>query len=71
MHAPGVEAKSDDNGVAMKAPLGITVDVNAKGVAVRVPGVDVDVSAKGVAVDAPLGVSVRTGQTTGESAKTP
>jgi hypothetical protein len=61
VHAPGVFAKSDDQGVLVRAPLGIEVRVDAQGVAVKAPGVDVQSDAKGVVVNAPLGVTVRTG----------
>lgn len=63
VRAPGVVAKADDQGVSVKAPLGIEVSVDKQAVVVKAPGVDVNVDAKGVAVDAPL-VTVRTGETT-------
>lgn len=56
---PGVSAKSDDDGVTVKAPLGIEVTVGRTGVGVKAPGVKVDVDdTQGVAVKAP-GVHVR------------
>jgi hypothetical protein len=61
VRAPGVVAKADDNGVQVKAPLGIEVKVDKEGVVVKAPGVDVQTNAKGVSVDAPL-VTVRTGE---------
>lgn len=63
VHAPGVVAKADDQGVRVTAPLGIEVNVDKQGVVVRAPGVDVRADQNGVAVDAPL-VTVRTGETT-------
>lgn len=61
VHAPGAEVEADDQGVRVKAPLGIDVNVDKDAVTVKAPGVDVNVNAKGVSVDAPL-VTVRTGE---------
>ena len=84
--APGVVAKSDDQGVSVKAPLGVEVSVGDKGVTVKAPfvdvktdsqgtrvnaaGVNVTADDKGVAVDAPL-VTVRTGAQDQNAAKAP
>jgi hypothetical protein len=62
VHAPGVVATSDDQGVSVKAPL-VDVKVGGAGVSVNAPGVAVKVDSQGVSVDAPLGVTVRTGET--------
>ena len=57
-NAPGDTAKSDESGVSVRAPLGIEVKVDAKGVAVKAPGVSVKTDSDGVAVNAP-GVSFK------------
>ena len=57
--APGVSARADDDGVRVRAPLGIEVDVGADGVNVRAPGVRVTTADSGVRVRAP-GVRVDT-----------
>ena len=51
--APSDGAKSEESGVSVRAPLGIEVKVDAKGVAVKAPGVSVKTDSNGVAVSAP------------------
>lgn len=55
---PGDTAKSEKPGVSVRAPLGIEVKVDSKGVAVKAPGVSVKTDSEGVAVSAP-GVSFK------------
>lgn len=57
-NAPGEAAPPDESGVSVRAPLGIEVKVDAKGVAVKAPGVSVKTDSDGVAVNAP-GVSFK------------
>jgi hypothetical protein len=52
--AVGCSNRSEDGDVAVKAPLGIEVNVNAEGFALKAPGVDVKVNDDGVGVQAPL-----------------
>ncbi len=50
----GCSRRAPDGDVAVKAPLGIEVNVNADGFALKAPGVDVKVNDEGVGVQAPL-----------------
>lgn len=83
----GCRSGSQNDDVSVKAPLGIEVNVNDEGFALKAPGVDVKVNddgttvdapgvdvranAQGVTVDAPLGVSVKTGQAAQPAAQQP
>lgn len=56
--AAACSKRANDGDVAVKAPLGIEVNVNGQGFALKAPGVDVKVNDDGVGVQAP-GVDVK------------
>lgn len=58
VRVPGVLTHSDAEGLSVRAPLGIRVDVNKDGVAVNAPGVVTRSDANGLRVRAPLGIRI-------------